>query len=324
MTISDRIKTSRSIADSSLKLYLSNIKRLNGLITGEAVMPENLNSWTLPLIKKALSTIDKITTRKNIITAAIVGLGSETDPDQPLIDSLQALLKEHGDKYTAFLVTQKKTPQQDANWMSYADIIGVAKALLKRIKNERLLTASVMLDNEAFKLVQGYVLLLTYLHQPIRNDYADMRVVTVKELAAVTVKEQKLHNYLLVKPSGQYTYILNIFKNSATIGAKRLPVAAKVASLYDRWLQLNRSGWLFVKPSKRTLPMAPAGITVALQKLFFPKRIGSSMLRHIIASHMAEGTPSIAEENAEEKSRSDGVEDTFLHSSSMNKLYRKL
>jgi hypothetical protein len=318
------ISKSRNIKDTSMKLYLANLRKLNYMITGELEVPENTKFlMDYPKVMEAVDSLDKLTTKKNLITAILVGLTSDVKPNQEVIDLYQDNLKKKTEKYKAFLLLQKKTPVQEKNWLAYDKIIKILDDIFCEIK-EAGLQKKTQLSNREFELVQQYVVLSTYMFVTIRNDFADMRVVTPAELEKIPKAVQRNANYLLNTSKTDKTFILNVFKNRDKIGAKEIPVPKKVANIINMWLKVNKSGWFLVKVSSRDHPMSPNGLTKFINKIFHKradgKRIGSSLLRHIIISHNLEGTKSLAEVEVDNQK----TVDKYLHSAQMNELYRKV
>jgi hypothetical protein len=137
----------------------------------------------------------------------------------------------------------------------------------------------------------------------------------------VKLKENN-KNYLVVFKKNKKQFILNDFKNKQKIGKKQLDITPSLNKVINIWLKFNKSGWYLVKKD-RTTPMNPNNITKYLNKIFMSntgKKIGSSLIRHIVISKISENDPTIAEEEEKEKA----IENKFLHSKEMNKLYRKI
>lgn len=86
-------------------------------------------------------------------------------------------------------------------------------------------------------------------------------------------------------------------------------------------MKFNKSDY-FITLSDRETPISPNSLSQLLTRIskeHFDKRISSSMIRHITASHLNEGKPSIAEKEEKKKE----IEDKFTHSTEMNELYVK-
>ena len=281
MKLKDQIKKSREIKDSSLNTYLSALRKLKHKIDGGEKPTELLNANFLHDYKnvtKAIKAENKITSKKNKLTAVLVALNSETP--------VNTLFNE---------VKHRKIPSK---------------------------TKEDKLSNKEFDILQQYLILRTYLAFPIRNDFADMKVMTLKDYKKLSKKIQEDNNYLILLSNNKKQFYINQFKNKDRIGKKTLDVPSKLNRVINLWLKHNDSGWYLVKNDRET-PMNPNGITKYLNKIFLKhtqKKISSSMIRHIVISHITQNDKTIKEKEEKEKE----IEDTFLHSGNVNELYRKI
>jgi hypothetical protein len=310
-----KIKKARNLRDSSLRSYMSSLRQMRkmadpaykGEMLGDCGFLSNYETIFEVLNKLPL------TSKKNKLTAALVALKS-CGADEELINAYQSELKASSEKYSEFLVKQQKTKAQADNWVNadelrntLANLEAKTKTFIKRDE----LSAS---ENDLF---QQRVILATYLIFPLRNDFADMRMLTRKELSEVPREEQEENNYL-VKSGRKFAFHMNQFKNVGRIGRKILPVNDRELSmLLTAWWRLNTTGW-FLTTYNRQNPMSPNGLTKYLQKIFkhTGKQISSSMIRHILISEEMEGEPTIAEQ--EKRS------ERFLHSKGIHAVYRKV
>ena len=308
-TLEQDILKSRTIKDISLKNYLSSIKQLCKKITGE----EYKNVDCLKNYDKVMSEINKMkeTTKKNYLTAIIVALKAYPDKYKDEINKYSKVLKEVSEKYQNGLKNQTKTETQTKNWLSYEELINVKNDLKDKYKS-----------NPSFENLQKYVMLLTYLNHPLRNDYADMKVLTNVFYKKLSPEEQEKYNYLIIYPKNKMKFFINQFKNKSRIGSKEIEITDKeLKRVINKWLKVNKSGWYFVK-SDKTTPQTPNGTTKYLNQIFKPynKKISSSMIRHISISNDTKNDPTIKEQEEKEKK----IENKYLHSGAINKTYRKI
>ena len=188
MTIEENIITSRpDIKQSSLSTYLVSLKNLHKLLDDKVDLD---NTKFIQDYDKVISVIDKeakITTKKNRLTAILVALGGDEKKNDDLIDKYQKKLKELNDEYSIFLKTQKKTDTQDKNWLNYSELIEVFNEVMKDIKREKINT-KIELNDKEFDLLQQCLILRTYLDFPLRNDFADMKIIHNDEYKKVNKK----------------------------------------------------------------------------------------------------------------------------------------
>jgi len=308
-TLKNDILKSRTIKDISLKNYLSSIKQLCKKITGEDFKGIDC----LTHFDKVMKEINEMkeTTKKNYLTAVIVALKAYPEKYKNEILEYSKVLKDVSEKYQNNLKNQEKTETQNKNWLSYDELVGVKDKLQKKYK-----------DAPTFDNLQKYLMLLTYLNHPLRNDYAMMKVSTNFFYSKLKPDEQERYNYLILYPKNKMKFFINQFKNKDRIGSKQIEINNKeLKRVINKWLKVNKSGWYFVKKDKKT-PQTPNGTTKYLNNIFKPygKKISSSMIRHISISHDTRNDPTLKEQEKKEQA----IEDKYLHSGNMNKTYRKI
>ena len=187
--------------------------------------------------------------------------------------------------------------------------------LLEDIKNKETLT------NKEYDMLQQLVIIRTYIDLPIRNNFSDMKILTLKEYDDLDDDTKDNNNYL-VKDKNKKYFKINSFKNKNSLGNKSFEINRSLNTIINIWLKFNKSGYYLTK-SDRKSPMSSNGITKYLNKIFikeFNKNISTSMLRHIQISHNNRNKPTIKEKEEKEKK----IEDKFMHSKGVNELYRKI
>lgn len=321
-TLSDQIKKTRDIKECSLNTYLSALKKIKNLVTGNKEITTNLDFLKDydKVMKDAIDKEKKIASKKNKLTAILVALKSEKNKDEDLIKKYNDILKELGEEYIAQLKEQTKTDTQKKNWLDYRQVISILNKMLKEIKHLKIHKKDE-LSNKEFDLLQQYVVLLTYVENPIRNDFADMKILTQKQYDELQDEEKDKNNYLVIDGNKKVFHI-NDFKNKKRIGKKTYNISKRLSKMIDIFTKHNKSGYFLVQ-SNKTTPMNSNNITKYLNKIFIKyagKKISSSMIRHIVISHLLKGKETIKEKEAREKE----IEDKFMHSSTLNNLYRKV
>lgn len=317
------IKDSRNIKDTSLKTYISALAKLKKTLEPDKDSQLN-DTMFLQDFKKVMDVINsekKITSKKNKLTAIIVALNSDKLKNESLIAKFNNVLKDLGEKYTSFLKKQQKTETQQKNWLNYEDLITVANKLMRDVKNSEIKDKEKISKKEC-DMLQQLVILRTYLTFPLRNDFANMKIVDNKKYKKIPEAEKKLNNYLVLSPKNKKEFKINQYKNEKFLGEKSMDVPPTLNRIINLWLKYNKSGYYLIKCNKDE-PMNPNGITKYLNKIFlkyYKKKISTSMIRHIIISHSLEGEKTIKEKEADEKK----IKDTYLHSGPINDLYRKV
>ena len=319
-----KIMKSRNIKESSCKTYLTALKKINKKIDNSIELKNTKFLKNYDKVMKVINEENKITSKKNKLTAVIVALNSDTDKDTELIDKYNNELKKLSDTYTAFLKTQKKTETQEKNWIEYDELIKLINKIMAEVKHREINKnrGNKELSNRDFDILQQYVILRTYIDYPLRNDYADMKILKLKDYKKLDDKEREDNNYLVLLNNNKKQFHINQFKNRKFIGKKILDINPKLNKIINLWLRFNKSGYYLVKSDRKT-PMNPNLITKFLNKIFLKhksKRISSSMIRHIIISHDLKDQKTIQQKEKENKL----IENKFLHSKGINDLYRKI
>jgi hypothetical protein len=321
-----RIKASRNIKDASCRTYMSALNKIRGLMVdapdGEIDKTDFLQDFDK--VMDVINREKKLTSKKNKLTAVLVALNSDKVKNQPLLDKFGNELKSLSEKYLAFLKTQKKTDTQEKNWLKYDDLIKVVNKVMKEVKNKEipLKKAEEVLTNKEFDTLQQYLALRTYIAFPLRNDFADMRVLKSSDYKKLSDGEKEGNNFLVIISNTKKQFHINQFKNKRFIGSKVIDIPQPINKLITLWLKHNKSGFYLVKTDRKT-PMNPNSITKFLNKIFLKhtnKKISTSMIRHIVISHSLKGEKTIKQKEKEAKA----IENKFLHSNGINQLYRKV
>lgn len=324
MTLIDLIKAKRpNICEASLNTYDKQLTKMFRDL-GNSGFPKNTKYLqNFDKVEEYIDKLEKITTKKNKLTAIIVGIDADKSfkGKDDLKDKYQKKLKELNDEYNEFLKKQVKTPTQEKNWIEYSDMVDIANDLVKKVKGFK---TKDKLEKHEFENLQNAILLKTHLEFPIRNDLSEVKVIELDKYEKLNEKEMNKHNWLIKYPKNKMVFVLNNFKNSKKIGTKKYEVPKNLVNLYKIWFRFNKSDYFLVSKRDRMLPINGNTQTKYFNSLFhkyYPeKNISSSLIRHIVISHFSEDQPTI--EELEKKAQE--IEDKYLHSASMNAKYRKI
>jgi len=323
MTISENIKKNRpKLSENSIKTYINALKTIKRCLGKDSSLDDtNFLKDFDKVIKCVEENSPKLTTQKSKITAILVALSSDPKPDEDLLNKYKKYVDGIAKEYNKWLEKQEKTESQQKNWISYQEILTVANDLLKQYNTLRKIPK--LLSTTQFRTIQNYVMLRTQLQYPIRNDFANMKIVTPKEYEKIPQDVKSKNNYLEVINNQTKIFHINNYKTVKRLGAKSYNIPKDINTILNQWLKINKSGWLFVKPHKQDTPLTEGDVTKQFYQLFKPyfpdKNISTSLLRHIIISHEQKNNPTIKE--MEEKKKK--IEDKYLHSKGLNDLYAK-
>lgn len=323
----DLIKKDRpNIKNTSVVAYISALKQIRKFVNDT---PLNVSITDINFllnydsIKKYIDSLSKITSKKNKLTAVLVGLSLDKDNNETLIKKYITLLKDLNEQYLTFLRQQSRTEAQKKNWMTLNQVKTVCATLKQEILDLDLQNQKIPLLRKDYNTLQYYVVLSTYLNIPIRNDYADMKILSINKYDKLPKKDTDENNYLVLCPNNKKQFRINVFKNRSKMGQQVITVPNNLSKIINIWLNFNKSGY-YLTMTDQTTPLSPNGITKLFNRLFLKyadgKKISTSMLRHIIISDDLKDEPTIHEKD---KKREE-TEHKFLHSGPINELYRKV
>lgn len=320
MSLEDKIqKLKPNLKQNSIKLYITNLKRLYREIECNGRKEQVCNFDNLDFLKdydRVMKTIEdeNSNTRKNRLIAIVVSLQA-TDAEKKLIEKYQKSMVELAEQSNEQYRKQERSVKQKENWVEYQGLVDLANDMLKRIKQNNILKKE-NLSKAEYNALQEYVVLRFYLNYPLRNDLADVKVITSKE------QNNGKDNFLLVDGE-KISLILNEYKTVKTFGPQLYELDQKFSKIIHIFLKHNDSGFFITKTNRKD-PISANGITKLLNKLFMrevDKRISTSMIRSIVASHDRRNDATIAEIERLKKS----VQKKFLHSlETNNTIYRKV
>ena len=317
-TLQDKIqKLKPNLKESSIKLYLTNLKKIYREIECEG-RKEICNFDNLDFLNdydKVMKTLEdeNSNTKKNRLIAVVVSLQA-TEADKKLIEKYQKSMLELAEQSNENYKKQEKSDKQKENWVEYKDLVNLVNEMLKRIKKHGILKKDVISKAE-YNLLQEYIVLRFYLNFPLRNDLAEVKVISNKD------EDNKIDNFLHVD-GDKITLLLNDYKTAKTFGPQEYELDEKFSKIVRIFLKHNTSGW-FITKTNRTEPISANGITKLLNRLFMrelDKKISTSMIRHITATHDRRNDKTLAELEALKKK----VQKRYLHSVSTNHEYRKI
>ena len=274
---------------SSINLYAGNIIKLNELYGNETFIGlKFLND--INEIKQILAPKTD-NTQKNYYSSIVVVLNA-FDIGDKIIKHYRRLIYDLQIKYDTFRNTQHKTPKQEANWVSYDELIIIMHRLRKQVKKEKLyeLSKEQPLNNKQFNLFQKLVVASLYLlepdvNPPSRNDYSPMICIKDELYRALDKEIKKKSNYLVVMSRNKKKFAFNNFKTAKAEVDNEEPVGSKLNILLNQWLQINTSGYLLLNSNRE--PLSSNGLTKFINTIFIEtgKKVSTTQLRIAYASH---------------------------------------
>ena len=285
----DRVK---KLSDNSIKVYNSNLKILNKLITNQDTIKNIDFIKDVDKVYDVLS--DKsIHTKKNYTTAIIALL--KILKEEELYKKYAEIQDKFSNKIEDNYDENSKTEAQKENWVDYKVILDLlnkykrdAKPILEKDKND--------LTKRDYQLIQQYLVLYLYSGKAfdiIRNDFANMKIIIDDK-----EKLDDDKNYLVIKQRKTPYFQLGEFKTKKSKSYDDKPFIIKLKDkdlnyLLRKWIGINLNEYLLINLSgnqntEKGSPMTANGITKYLQKIFknnLGKSISTSLLRSIYITH---------------------------------------
>ena len=212
MSILDNLKN-KAISESSLKLYLNNLKRLNG---GNEIK-------NLVFLKDESKILDKIkdykpNTRRTYLIS-IVSLLKEEPKMKKLYDKYYKYLMEYNNELK---VNTTKSETQKENWITKEEIDELYKSMetsiLEKIVNKKKIT------EEEFNELLYFVVLSLYTLNPPRRNLDYMYMVVVKKY---NDEMDKKFNYLDLENN---LFHFNNYKTQGTYKTQTVAISPQLAT----------------------------------------------------------------------------------------------
>ena len=277
-------KNGKKLSKSSIDLYLRNLQKLNELVPIKNLkFLENTEQ-----IKNMLENY-KPTTRRSYYISIVSVLSLFKD-----ITKYDKLYQE----YTKIMLDENKkvndesdgtkTDSQNENWVDKSDVDKVINSLRERVNA---IAEKKEIGSNQFNVIIDFLVLSLYTLIPPRRNLDFQEMFICKN--AGTDQEK---NYLEVNLKGEpYKMVFNKFKTSKSAGTQEVVVPDELKRIINIYLKF-RPDYQEVKKTKEfTIPFLINGkmerlnkinsITRILNKLFNPKKVGSSLLRHVYLTH---------------------------------------
>jgi hypothetical protein len=272
----------KNLSASSIKLYLSNLERLNDELPLKDLKFLNDSEKVLEKIKNL-----KLTTQRGYlisICSILEMYKNKTKKSSELYKKFYEIMIQLNDKLKA-IPSNEMTETQKKNWSTWDDIKIKFEELEKNV-NEFINNETISKSNY-LKLLEYMVLSLYVYLEPRRNEYNN--IIVVKKYNSNMDDE---FNYLSYDDC---KFIFNKYKTSKKRGQEILNINEDLMNVINKYFKFHpliknkkintKTHFQFlVNYDGGALP-SPNGITRILNKIF-SKHISSSMLRHIYLSHV--------------------------------------
>jgi len=288
----EEILNKKGIKESSSKLYLSNLKRLNN-----GVLPKTLTF--LKNTKKILDFIkDKQPNTQRTYLISICTVLSDNETYKKQYNEYYTLLK---DSNNLLKNNTTKSEKQEENWISEEDINKIYNEY-KENAESIISSKRKKLNEKDYNVILSYLILSLYLLIPPRRslDYIKM---------LIGVDSDKDYNYLDVNTSKFY---FNNYKTSGKYACQVVDIPNNLMDVIKLYL-LKRSGTkkdLFFLVKYNGEPFKDSSVMTRLLNKIFKKKVSVSMLRNIYLTEKYSKQNKEKEEDAKAMGTSTNMIDT--------------
>ncbi len=280
----------KDLTDSSINLYIKNLRRLNN--------DEKLKN--LNFLKKVDDILSKLEnykeTTKRIYLISIVSALRTDEKMKKLYQKYRELMENKNKEIREQSDKNEMTETQKENWITWEEVKNKIQTLQNSVSNYKR-NPALFYENQWNQLLKLVVLSLYYFVPPRRNDYLHMNVIYDSRLANDDNK-----NYLIldiVDPKNTPKFVFNKFKTAKKEGKVEQEIPDELLDIINNYLHYHPilKRMKINKKTARTINVpflveydgTPVGknlngITRILNKIFHPKKVSSSMLRHIYLS----------------------------------------
>ena len=281
----DEIKLRReNITESTLKIYLSNLSKLNNK---EPI--ENLDFLKdVDAMEKFFSKY-AIPTQRNYITSILVALsiydsGENWDEWQPIYKKYKKILEDKTSDYQKNIESHKKSKKQEENWVSRKEQLKLINLYRKQLRDMNFSPDNV--SKTGFRIYQNLLVVALYYYQPPRRlDYAPMKIIYTRD------DDDGKSNFLLVHHRFKKYFIFNDYKTFKIYGKQEVAVKdKKLHKILNEWIDVNKDkkvNSLFFNTKGNAMSRNSLGklITEAYKPSGVPN-VTANILRHVFASEV--------------------------------------
>ena len=293
----------KKLSPTSIKMYLRNLEKLN-----DDMPLKNLNFLKdIPAIQQRLDKYKENTKRGYLIS--IVSALSLDKKRQKLYDEYYRLMMDKNKELKSVESLNEKTPQQEANWITWEEVKTAMNALEEKVKG---FTGKEINEHQYNTLLQTVVLALYYYKAPRRNEYQKMCIVKTDSGLPIDT------NYLTTDNS---QFVFNAYKTAKKEGQLKEdipPELMRIIQVYMKYHPLLK-GKKVLKTScipflvyYNGSPLSQVNAITRILNKTFGKKVGSSMLRHIYLSSKYGKVLEDMKEDSSAMSHSLGTQKTYI------------
>jgi integrase len=252
--IKEFIKSKRdTLSASSLTTYASILKNLYTKVFSD----NDFNMEKFEDTKKVMEYLKDIAPnkRKTTLSALVIITNNKEYRDEMLSDVRS---------YNADISKQKKTDQQEENWIEKKEIMEI---ITNYKNNATLLYKKKTLTPSDLQQIQNYIILCVvsgmYISPRRSKDWTDFKIKNIN----------KDNNNFIEKNNLVFTS----YKTAKAYGRQDIALPPTLKKILNKWISVNPTDYLFFDINFK--PLTSIKLNQRLNKIF-DKKISTSMLRH--------------------------------------------
>jgi len=296
----NKLKTelnNKGLSESSINLYLRNLKKLN----------DDEDITNLKFLNKPSIIMDKIKDLKdNTKRQYLISIVTATKClNNKLYDKYYKLMMDIYNKIKQ-TPTEQKSESQKENWMEWDQVLEIYNKMEEEINKNKLFNKRQLTERDYNKILSYVVLSLYVLIRPRRNKDWLLMIIDNNN------KDDNNNNYNYFDIKNK-KFIFNNHKTSKKEGQKILDIPDKLYNILMKYLKITLKQSKINKndTNKQHLlvyhdgtPLSSINAITRILNKVFNKKISSSMLRHIYLSSKYADIVKEQEKDAEEMSHS--------------------
>lgn len=282
-----KIKDTRNVTDSTLKVYKRNMNKIAKYVTKEEFKDISFIKNKYKTLLKFLNTLSESTRRVYLSTLLVFiskSKGNYYNKYADIADELNDELLDLQIKAEEIAIQQQKTEYEEENWATMAELNKVRLGYKKELDKS---------TNKNNKTMQKYMAASFFLLMAPRrtSDIAFLQLIPISIYNRMT-NVQKRNNYLVLDNNYKF-FSFGKFKTVKRFGVQAIPVSEPLNEVIDYYLKYNKNhGYIFLNSRKK--PYTASGFSMFINRVFAPsgKHISCSLMRKIYLSEKF--TPQLA------------------------------
>ena len=211
--LTDKIMEKRKCKRSSCRVYSSNLRRINREFSKEkfTVDLKWLQKDSKTILEK-IKRMSNINQQRNFVSASLVGFDLLKDTKNR--ETFNSYLKVLNKKKAELQRSGEMTSKEKQRFVPWKEIIKLRRLLGREVNLSRLYQRETVTKKD-FQKIQRYLLLMLLTElPPVRNDYADITIMTEKQFKEAGKAEKNI----LLSSRGGYKFYWRKYKTVATYG----------------------------------------------------------------------------------------------------------